>query len=475
MKRSQSALLTCLATSFIAACTSLTPVPEATREHDKRNAFVAATETAFAEIANASTPTDRWAGVLGGAGYRVEVPKTNWNGKLAVYAHGYAGTGNTLTVQDPPIRRYLIDKGYAWVASSYSKNYYDVRAGVEDTNALTLAFNKIAASNGRNLAAPVRTYLFGRSMGGHITAAAIEDEAFATARSTVRYDGAVPMCGVLGDTELFDHFAALQLAAQQLAGLPATKFPATNWATLAADVRTTLFNSSTSFATPTAQGARLKTMVMHLTGGPRPIFEEGFSNDALQKVVWDGFGRTGDVAGILASGKNVVDTTRIRYRFDAPDPVVAAFNATIVRSTADADANPLRSDGVRWIPKVNGEFKIPVLTLHTLGDMYVPFMMEQIYLQRVTAQGNNAKLVQRAIRAPGHCDFTVAEQVAAFADMVKWVETGVKPAGDDVLTASVVAQPNYGCAHTDDTVDVDDAASVKAWRAKGKLPACPAK
>ena len=473
-RRSTTTLLSISIALLLSACAQLPPAPAATREHDKRNAFVpATTDTTFAAMPGLSVETDRWAGALGGAGYRIEVPIKNWNGKLAVYAHGYAGIGNTLTVQDPRIRRYLIENGYAWAASSYSKNYYDVRAGVEDTNALVLAFNQIAASNGRVLAGLKRTYLFGHSMGGHITAAAIEDEAFATARSKVRYDGAVPMCGVLGDTELFDHFAALQLAAQQLAGLPATKFPATNWATLAADVRTTLFNSTTSFATPTAQGTRLKTMVMHLTGGPRPIVEEGFTNDALQKVVWDGFGRTGDVAGILASGRNVVDTNRIRYRFEAPDAVVDAFNARIVRSTADADANPLRSDGVRWIPKVNGEFKIPVLTLHTLGDMYVPFMMEQIYYQRATAKGNNANLVQRAIRAPGHCDFTVAEQATAFADMVKWVENGVKPAGDDVLTASVVAQPDYGCAHTDDTVGVDDSATVKAWRAKGKLAACP--
>ena len=475
MKPPIAALCAIVGTSFLAACANLTPAPAATREHDTRNAFIAATDTTFAAIANAATPTDRWAGVIGGAGYRIEVPSTNWNGKLAVYAHGYAGIGNTLTVQDPPIRRYLIDNGYAWAASSYSKNYYDVRAGVEDTNALVLAFNTIAADNGRILAAPTRTYLFGRSMGGHIAAAAIEAEALATARSKARYDGAVPMCGVLGDTELFDHFAALQLAAQQLAGLPATKFPATNWAALAADVRTTLFNSTTSFAAPTAQGARLKTIVMHLTGGPRPIFDEGFANDTLQKVVWDGLGRTGDVAGILATGRNVVDTRRIRYRFDAPDVVVDAFNASIVRSTADSNANPLRNDGLRWIPKINGEFNIPVLTLHTLGDMYVPFMMEQIYLARATEKGNNASLVQRAIRAPGHCDFTVAEQATAFADLVKWVETGVKPAGDDVLAASVIAQANYGCAHTDDTVGVDDVATVKTWRAKGKLPACPSK
>jgi hypothetical protein len=56
--------------------------------------------------------------------------------------------------------------------------------------------------------------------------------------------------------------------------------------------------------------------------------------------------------------------------------------------------------------------------------------------------------------------------------MVKWVETGVKPAGDDVLTASVVAQANYGCAHTDNTIGMDDQAVVKSWRSSGKPPTC---
>lgn len=50
-------------------------------------------------------------------------------------------------------------------------------------------------------------------------------------------------------------------------------------------------------------------------------------------------------------------------------------------------------------------------------------MMEQICLQRATAKGNIANLVQCA-RAPGHYDFTVSDQTTAFADMVKWVETG---------------------------------------------------
>ena len=171
--------------ALLAACGggSDSPVPEETRAQDSRNSFAVssadATATTFAPMSTQTgdavdvSTTSRWAGVLGGAGYRVEVP-VNWNGKLVMYAHGFAGNGNMMSVQNPQIRRYLIQNGYARAASSYTKNYYDVRPGVEDTNALALEFNKIATARGRTLAAPSKIYITGMAMGGHITAAAIE-------------------------------------------------------------------------------------------------------------------------------------------------------------------------------------------------------------------------------------------------------------------------------------------------------------
>ncbi|MEP7101173.1 MAG: alpha/beta hydrolase, partial [Burkholderiales bacterium] len=237
-------------TTLLAACgggDDNTP-PEETRAQDSRNSFVPAnpTATTFTAMAAAAgdavdmSTTSRWAGVLGGAGYQVEVP-ANWNGKLVMYAHGYAGTGNTLSVGPPSIRRYLIQNGYAWAASSYSKNYYDVRVGVEDTNALALEFVNIASKAGRTLATPTKYFITGVSMGGHITAAAIEDEAAATAIHKVKYNGAVPMCGVVGDTELFNEFAAMQVTAQALAGVPA--YPTDKWVDIQALVTNTLFST----------------------------------------------------------------------------------------------------------------------------------------------------------------------------------------------------------------------------------------
>ena len=79
-------------------------------------------------------------GVHTGAGYRIEVPD-NWNGVLVVWAHGFRGTGLELTVDNHPLRDFLIPSGYAWAASSYRRNDYDVTSGVQDTHALTKHFN----------------------------------------------------------------------------------------------------------------------------------------------------------------------------------------------------------------------------------------------------------------------------------------------------------------------------------------------
>ena len=478
-------------TAFLVACGGGddAAAPEETRAQDTRTFNVAdPTATTFAampaqpgDVVDMST-TSRWAGVLNGAAYRVEVP-ADWNGKLVMYAHGYAGTGAALNVGGPTIRRYLVQNGYAWAASSYAKNYYDVRAGVEDTNALALEFTKIALANTRALAAPTKIYITGHSMGGHITAAAIEDEAAATAVHKVKYAGAVPMCGVVGDTELFNEFAAMQVTAQALAGVPA--YPTEKWTDIQALVTNTLFSKFTTTPAfpaasiiPTATGVKYLSVLQNLTGGPRPMFDQGIAYgqafpSAYGTFVADPATPVGSVSGIL--NKNVLDTTGFTYTIDGDTAGSTALNASAQKIAPAADANRLRTDGLRWIPKVNGEFKIPVVSIHTLGDLFVPFSMEQVYQKRAAAKGNSAWLVQRAIRGISHCDFTIAEQVSAFDDMIKWEAGGAPPAGDDVVTAATVAAPTYGCTFTKNTPGPDDSAGTLGLRQiiANTTPPCP--
>ena len=451
-------------------------VPEPARPQDSRT-FTKADPTATtfpAMAADASdtvamSTTSRYAGVLDGASYRIEVPAT-WNGKLVMYAHGYAGNDTPLGVSNPSIRRHLIQQGYAWAASSYTKNYYDVRAGVEDTNKLALNFNAITTAAGRTLAAPSRIYITGHSMGGHITGAAIEAEAAATAVNKVGYHGAVPMCGVMGDAELFNQFAAVQVTAQALAGLP--KYPTANWADISAQVTSTLFTTFPSV--PTAAGAKFVSVLQNITGGPRPIFAQGLAFGGSFPSMWGALGGDGTITGIL--NDNILDTMAYTYTIDGDAAGSTALNAAALKLKATADANRLRRDGLRWIPQINGEIKIPVVSIHTLGDLFVPFSMQQVYQKRVAAKGNSQWLVQRAIRGASHCDFTVAEQVDAFQAMVTWEQGGAKPAGDDVVTPATVAAASYGCTFTKNTMGPDDSpAFVGALRAgiAGTTPACP--
>ena len=449
------------------------PVAEQTRPQDARVFTPLQASLPFDALAGAPE-SQRWWGVHEGAGYRIEVP-SQWNGKLVMYAHGYAGTGPDLTVSNPAIRRHLLEQGYAWAASSYTKNYYDVRAGVEDTNALALAFNAIAAKNGRPLTAPSKTYIVGVSLGGHVAAAAVDEENIQAARNKVRYHGAVPMCGVLGDTELYDFFAAYQTAAMQLAGMPATAWPPSDWSTMEPAVKGALFTVFPSATT--AQGDKLKQVVKNLTGGERPMFDIGFAGP-YTNTAWGTFGRDGKMQGIL--NDDVVSTERFVYQLDNDAATSAdeqALNSSIYRIKATPDANRPRTDGLRWVPKTNARINVPVVTIHTLGDMYVPFSMEQIYKRRSDALGTSKWLVQRAIRGVAHCDFSIAEQTTAFDAMALWEQKGVKPEGDEILNPAVVSSPNYGCRFTDNTMSVDEPASSGIAKTRASLSAaypCPA-
>ena len=436
--------------------------PEESRPHDGVAYFVNpadAIATTFAALPAAASDavdmnaTSRWAGILEGAAYRIEVP-ANWNGELVMYAHGYAGEGLELRAVDSAIRRHLVQHGYAWAASSYSRNSYDVRAGIEDTNLLARNFNTIAAARGRSLAAPSRTYIIGHSMGGHVAAAAVEAETYATARHKVRYDGAMPMCGVVGDTALFDTFAGLQAAAHVLGGQPSVSLD--QWSSIKSDVTTALFGTATLAPpitpTPTA-GMAYASVVQNLTGGARPLFDLGLGVGSFT-APYGLFGTTTVTTGLTT--RSVSDTTSIVYKVDGQDALSADLNAVAPRAVAPDGANRLRWDGLRWIPKVQGQLMAPVVSLHTLGDLFVPFGMQQLYRRRAEENRAGHLLVQRAIRGVSHCDFTIAEMSKAFTDMVAWVKQGTPPVGDDVLTPATVANTAYGCSHTSDALGPDE-------------------
>ncbi len=426
------------------ALLALAAVPAATAANGpKPKYFVDESKLPF----TASPDATAYWGVHSGAGYRIEVPD-DWNGSLVMWAHGFRGTGLELTVDNHPLRDWLIPNGFAWAASSYSRNDYDIAVGVQDTHALAKRFNGIVGK-------PDRTYITGASMGGHITAVSIEQYPKA-------YDGAMPICGVLGDFELFDYFLDFNLAAQQL-GTGSSTFPVDPAEYVGVTVPAIKANLSGPGpgwpVSLTPDGVNLKNLTELRSGGERPNFDEAW-------FFWNTFPNFASGAGnflfdlgtgngtLARSPGNVLDNTDVVYQFDT-DPALSAaeqaFNDGILRVAQDPQGRS--PNGLSQVAPIAGNPPVPVLSLHNLGDLFVPFHNEVVYGNEAAANGKSDLVVQRAIRGVGHCDFTAFELVPAFADLVAWVEGGVKPAGDDVTNPAAVADPNFGCAFTIDPFD----------------------
>ena len=270
-------------------------------------------------------------------------------------------------------------------------------------------------------------------MGGHITGVAIEQYPNA-------YDGAMPMCGVMGDNKLFDYFVENHLAAHALAGLDVPfPFPADYTTTIVPQLRT-LFGAPFP-STLTHLGQKFAGVVENLSGGDRPMFDPGFR--------FAGTGGNFLLAQGVGFAEGTVTNVDTVYQIDA-DPALSAeelaLNARILR--IDLDPQARHEKGLAGVPAIEGTLSRPVLSMHTLGDLFVPFSMEQIYARRAAENGDNDLLVTRAIRDINHCGFNTTEMERGFADLVNWVSNSVKPAGDDILTPAVVANPNFGCNFT---------------------------
>jgi pimeloyl-ACP methyl ester carboxylesterase len=372
-------------------------------------------------------------GVHRHAGFALEVPP-NWNGQLVMWAHGFRGNGPELTV-DPPsygLREKWVAQGYAWAASSYDRNGYDIASGVRSTRELVARF-------AQEVGKPSRVFLAGVSMGGHITARAIEQDPWL-------YAGAMPMCGVLGDHVLFDYFLDFNLTAQALSGQAGNYPPGPDYADVVLPrvyAGLGLTPGDPTITTPEAQQLVAATVLD--SGGPRPGAEVSVAywKDFLLDLAVPDDAPT-PVTGVAADPGVVATNVGTDYAPDAPVDLDA-----VVQRVPAADPQTRESKRLTPVAQVFGRPRVPVLSLHGLGDLFVPFSMEQVYAAEVAAAGRSDELVQRAIRVTGHCEFSPAEAGTAWDDLVAWVDGGPQPAGDVVTDPGVVADPAYGCRFSD--------------------------
>jgi pimeloyl-ACP methyl ester carboxylesterase len=370
------------------------PVPSAVTIRDEPQG-VGLEDPAFEALDGAQA----YFGRLGGTVYRMEMPD-DWNGRLVLYMHGFQGLAAQASVEEPSLRSYLIRHGYAWGASSYSSTALIPGRAADETAALWDEFV-------RRFGRPQRTYVTGFSMGGAATHIAAE-------RYADRFDGALGMCGFAGQPAITQIIGDFFYTGAYVAGVTQAEFDATDTYQL---IETRI---KPALRDP-AKHEQWERMLIDMTGGPRVLDREGF---ALEEATnWER-------APILI-GFGLAYNQGREYAFGADADVDSAvFNAAVVRrapATAEQIAN--FNDG----NEITGNLRMPMITIHTSGDWQVPIDQQQILRRAVDHAGKGDLLVQRVIRAAGHCGFMDTEWAHGLEDLVGWVERGVKPEGEDVL------------------------------------------
>jgi hypothetical protein len=201
--------------------------------------------------------------------------------------------------------------------------------------------------------------------------------------------------------------------------------------------------------------------VEQLSGGTRPGFAsaldywDSFGFAPLTQVpflfgVYPGTngGTLGFANGSVAGNQHTFYTFSDQALFDLPQEI--ALNRAVLRvpvtATSSADAlSPAE------LPVIHGDPGIPVLSVHGIGDLFVPLSMDQQYDAMMVAHGEGGLFVDRAIREVTHCGYTTNELSSAFSALVSWIHTGKRPAGDNILSPRTVSSPLFGCRFTDPT------------------------
>ena len=359
-------------------------------------------------------------GTYSGGAYQIEVPDA-WNGDLILWAHGFAGSGGVLSAGPPLQRNDIIARGYAWAASSYRENGYVPGYGARDTLALKDLFARLVGP-------PDRTYLVGASMGGHVATGSLE-------QAPGEYDGALAACGVVSGVEILDYLvASWGPVASYVTGVTMPDLQTADpLALMAALLEIMPLLGEPGAYTPT--GEQFKSIMTHYTGGPRSLASEGFDMQFLPNFF------------VLLDGLNALNKRYPTSRQDALrhvatnegasyhiDPGLGLtdeeINAGVARLEADGERQA--NSEFREFAPMTGQLSAPLMTIHGTGDLFVPISLEVSYLQKVQAAGKEDLLVQRAFQSAGHCNFQPEDVIEAFDDLVSWVETGVKPWGDDL-------------------------------------------
>lgn len=326
-----------------------------------------------------------------------------WNGNLVVFAHGYvdpyqpqvAFMGQLLLPDGSWLMELPMQLGYAFAATSYSKNGLAIKEGVQDVIGLVDYFKK------SNHNPDMKVLLTGASEGGLVTALALEQHPDVFA-------GGLATCGPIGDFQrqlnyfgdfrvVFDYFfpgvlqfSPVEIPPEAIAGWNTVLQPA-----VLAAISTNKLATAQLFSVTRASIDPLDLLpsIGKTTTG----------------ILWYNIFATNDAWTEL--GGVAFDNMNRKYFGSLND---AKLNAKVERIPADPEA----TQEINEFYQTSGKLTVPLIAMHNVLDPVVPYWHEPLYRLKTFATRSMSKYTNIPILSYGHCNFTKEQVMAAFGYLV---------------------------------------------------------
>ncbi len=360
---------------------------------------------AFAAIVAAATlqPARAYAAIPGactigtlpsGAQSMICVPSSGWNGALVVLAHSYVAVTEPLTFADlslpgglsvPVVVQSL---GYAFTTTTYRQNGLSILEGVDDIRELIAAFHDAHG-------VPTKTHQIGVSEGSLVTALLAE-------QSPTLLTSGLAMCGPIGSFQaLIDYFGDFRVLFDYffpgiLIGSPHHIPPPlmANWETQ--------YVPAITAAIVAHPGRALQ--LLRVANAPYDPADPSTIVSTTHDILWRSIFATNDA--IQKLGGNPYGNRGRWYSGSTDDVQLNRHVQRLVES-------PVARAAVRAY-ETSGDLTIPLVTLHTTGDDVIPFSQEVMYSLKLSPFGLTLFTPVQIARY-GHCNFTAAEILGAFA------------------------------------------------------------
>lgn len=360
----------------------------------------------------------------GGAFFRIVVP-TAWNGDLVIWNHGFSLTPvvPASNADLGPLAALQLAEGYAIAASGYQQSGWALFKTKQDLQNMVGVFKA-------NFGQPDQVIVTGASLGGIVTAQALEKA------SLGNVVGAYPFCGALAGSRNWNGALDFRLVYDAIcAGVPGAAIPggATGLPTpgfpgypFSGTQLALAVNACMGILTPPTpqQSANLARFLAETDIPPSFLLTDlGFATFALSQLIFE---------PAKLDGQQGVGNVGVSYE----DP---AIDASIERVAVQPGGATRLANNFTPAGDVGA---IKIVSLHTDGDGLVLVENEKEYRDVVPAANLTTAIVDEA--GSSHCGFSPGELVAGWESLRGWVAGAPQPSAASIQATCSAIAPVFG-------------------------------